>query len=682
MKKSIYILFTLLLSIPLSAQIDRSVQPKPGPAPTVNLGKPHSFELPNGLKVLVVENHKLPRVTFSLSLDNPPSLEGTLKGVDDLASSMLGNGTSSISKEKYNEELDFYGASVSFGVHSVKGNTLSKYFPQVLSLAAQGALNPLFVEDELESERAKLLDAIKANEKSAKAIASRVRRVLLYGKEHPKGEYLTEQTINKVSLQDIKAYYKNYFVPENAYLVVVGDVKLGEVKKLVTENFSSWQKASAPKSKYKEPTNLTRTEIAFVDVPNAVQSEISVSNVVGLKMTDPDYFAALLANYILGGGSDSYLFMNLREAHGWTYGSYSSISGSKYVSDFTATAAVRNAVTDSAVVEMMNEIKKIRTSLPTQGELDLAKAKYTGNFVMNAEKPQTIAGFALTERTQSLPSDFYENYIKNLNAVTLDEVRAAAKKYFSDDAARIVIAGKASDVLPNLEKLNIPIRYYDAYGNLAAKPEEKNVDTGISVNSILEKYLQAIGGKSVLEAVKTISYTAEADVQGQKLLLEKKATSDGKIYQTMTFNGMALLKTVFNGENGYIEVQGKRQEMKEDDIAELKKYNTIFPELLMLNSPTLKIGGAETINGIATYRLVDGDSSYYYGIDSGLKIANGVTKEISPGQVVDQMSVYEEYKDYSGIKYPNKFTNNIGMEIKLNIIDLQFNESIEDSQFQ
>ncbi len=682
MKKSIYILFTLLLSIPLSAQIDRSVQPKPGPAPTVNLGKPHSFELPNGLKVLVVENHKLPRVTFSLSLDNPPSLEGNLKGVDDLASSMLGNGTSSISKEKYNEELDFYGASVSFGVHSVKGNTLSKYFPQVLSLAAQGALDPLFVEDELESERAKLLDAIKANEKSAKAIASRVRRVLLYGKEHPKGEYLTEQTINKVSLQDIKAYYKNYFVPENAYLVVVGDVKLGEVKKLVTENFSSWQKASAPKSKYQEPTNLTRTEIAFVDVPNAVQSEISVSNVVGLKMTDPDYFAALLANYILGGGSDSYLFMNLREVHGWTYGSYSSISGSKYVSDFTATAAVRNAVTDSAVVEMMNEIKKIRTSLPTQGELDLAKAKYTGNFVMNAEKPQTIAGFALTERTQSLPSDFYENYIKNLNAVTLDEVRAAAKKYFSDDAARIVIAGKASDVLPNLEKLNIPIRYYDAYGNLAAKPEEKNVDTGISVNSILEKYIQAIGGKSVLEAVKTISYTAEADVQGQKLLLEKKATSDGKIYQTMTFNGMALLKTVFNGENGYIEVQGKRQEMKEDDIAELKKYNTIFPELLMLNSPTLKIGGAETINGIATYRLIDGDSSYYYEIDSGLKIANGVTKEISPGQVVDQMSVYEEYKDYSGIKYPNKFTNNIGMEIKLNIIDLQFNESIEDSQFQ
>jgi len=682
MKKTIYILSALLLSFSLSAQIDRSIQPKPGPAPTVNLGKPHSFELPNGLKVLVVENHKLPRVTFSLSLDNPPSLEGNLKGVDDLASSMLGNGTSVISKEKYNEELDFYGASVSFSVHSVKGNTLSKYFPQVLGLTAQGMLDPLFTQDELDSERAKLLDAIKANEKSAKAIASRVRRVLLYGKEHPKGEYLTEQTINKVSLQDVKAYYKNYFVPENAYLVIVGDVKLDEVKKLVTENLSFWQKASAPKSKYQEPANLNRTEIAFVDVPNAVQSEISVSNIVSLKMTDPDYFATLLANYILGGGSDSYLFMNLRETHGWTYGSYSSISGSKYVSDFTATAAVRNAVTDSAVVEMMNEIKKIRTSLPTQNELDLAKAKYTGNFVMNAEKPQTIAGFALTERTQSLPADFYENYIKNLNAVTLEEVRAAAKKYFSNDAARIVIAGKASDVLPNLEKLNIPIKYYDAYGNLVAKPEEKNVDTGISVNSILEKYIQAVGGKSALEAIKTISYTAEAEVQGQKLLLEKKATADGKIYQTMTFNGMVLLKTVFNGENGYIEVQGKRQDMKEEDIAEIKKYNTIFPELLMLNSPTLKIGGAENINGIATYRLVDGDSSYYYGIDSGLKIANGVTKEISPGQIVDQMSVYEEYKDYSGIKYPNKFTNNVGMEIKLNIIDLQFNESIADSQFQ
>lgn len=681
MKKAIYIALTLLISVSLNAQIDRSVQPTPGPSPTVNLDKPQTFELPNGLKVLVVENHKLPRVTFSLSLDNPPSLEGNLKGVDDLASSMMGNGTTVIAKEKYNEELDFYGASVGFSVHNVRGNTLSKYFSQVLKLAAQGALDPLFTEEELESERAKLLDALKANEKSTGRIANRVRNVLLYGNNHPKGEYLTEQTINNVTLQDVNNYYRNYFVPENAYLVVVGDVKTEEVKKLVTENFSSWRKASAPQSKYNDPSNLSQTEIAFIDVPNAVQSEISISNIVNLKMTDPDYFAALLANYILGGSSDGYLFMNLRETHGWTYGSYSSISGNKYISDFTATAAVRNAVTDSAVVEMLNEIRKIRTSLPTQNQLDLAKAKYTGNFVMNAEKPQTIAGFALRERTQSLPSDFYENYIKNLNAVTLEEVRAAARKYFSDDAARIVIAGKASDVLSDLERLNIPVKYYDAYGNPVAKPEEKKVDANVTINAVLEKYIQAVGGKSALEAVQTISYTAETEVQAQNLLLEKKATSDGKLNQALRFGDMVFLKSVFDGEKGYIEIQGQRQEMKEGDVAEIKKYNTIFPELLMLNSPTLKIGGIETINGIDVYRLDDGDNFYYYAIDSGLKVADGVRKNYN-GQIINQMSVYEEYKDFSGIKFPTKFTGDMGVEIKLVITDLQFNKPIPDSEFE
>lgn len=485
MKRIIYIAVAFITTLSLYAQVDRSVQPKPGPAPAINLGKPQTFTLPNGLKVLVVENHKLPRVTFSLSLDNPPSVEGRIKGVDDLTSALLGNGTSTIGKDEYNEQLDFYGASVGFSVHNVGAATLSKYFPEVLTLVSKGVLDPLFATEELDNERAKLLDNIKVQEKSTKAIANRVQDVLLYGRNHPKGEYLTEESINNITLEDINKYYRNYFVPENAYLVIVGDVKFEDVKKLVTKNFSSWKKSSAPRSLYNEPVNLTETKIGFVDVPNAVQSEISVSNIVNLKMTDPDYFAALLANYILGGGSDGYLFMNLREGHGWTYGAYSSLSGDKRTSDFSSSAAVRNAVTDSALVEMLKEIKRIRTTLPTLKELELAKAKYIGNFVMTAEKPSTIAGFALRERTQSLPTDFYENYIKNIDAVTLEQVQAAAKKYFSDDASRVVIAGRAADVLPGLERLGIPIEFFDKYGNPTTRPEEKEVAENVSAKDSL-----------------------------------------------------------------------------------------------------------------------------------------------------------------------------------------------------
>lgn len=466
MKKILYLsLISLFISVSVYAQIDRSKQPIAGPSPSIHLGKTSNFKMNNGLQVFVVENHKLPRVMFSLTLDNPPSLEGELKGINSLTGSLMGNGTSKISKDDYNEQLDFYGAPVWFGVDHVGANTLSKYFPQVLSLVAKGALDPIFDESDFSSEKAKLLDGLKVNEKNTKYIAGRVRRVLLYGKNHPSGEYITEKTVNQVTLQDVKDYYKQNFIPNNAYLVIVGDVKFDEVKRLVEQNFASWKNTELPKSTYVEPQNVKQTEIDFVNVPNAVQSEISVANTVRLKMTDKDYFAALLANDILGGGAESYLFMNLREAHGWTYGAYSSIGGSKYVSDFKAGTAVRNAVTDSAVVAMMSEIKRIRTTLPTKDVLYLAKAKYIGNFVMESEKPETIARFALQEKTQTLPPNFFEDYIKNLNAVTLEEVQAAAKKYFLEDQARIVIAGKQDDVLSKLVQLGLPLNQVDKYGD-------------------------------------------------------------------------------------------------------------------------------------------------------------------------------------------------------------------------
>lgn len=677
MKKIIFIAILLASCISMQAQVDRTIQPKAGPAPKVNLSKPKSFVLPNGLTLLVVENHKLPRVTFTLTLDNPPSLEGDLKGVDDLASSMMGNGTSKINKETFNEQIDYYGASVYFSVHNISGSTLSRYFPQVLSLAAQGGLDPLLTQDELDSERAKLLDDLKADEKSPQSIARRVRSVLLYGKNHPKGEYLNNETINKVTLADVKDYYKKYFVPQNAYLVVVGDVKFDDVKKLVTDNFSSWKKAPLPKITYSDPVNLTKAQIDFVDVPNAVQSEISVNNIVNLKMTDTDYFAAVLANYILGGGGDGRLFLNLREAHGWTYGAYSNVYGNKYTSDFSASTSVRNAVTDSAVVEILSEINKIRTELPSQEELDVAKAKFIGSFVMNAEKPQTIASFALREKTQSLPANFYENYIKNVNAVTLQQLQNAAKKYFFHDNSRIVIAGKASDVLPGLERLNIPIKYYDAYGNPAQKPEAQKVSNDVTAKTVLEKYINAIGGQKALSGVKSIVVTAGANIQGNPMSLVQKTTSDGKSTQEMTMMGMTITKVVFDGTTGYMLIQGQRKDFEQSELDEMK-YTAPFPELLYLNAPDVKLKGIED----GAYVVEIGNIKSYYDVNTGLKTANAVAKEMA-GQTINQKVYYSDYKDVNGIKFPFISTMNAGgMEIEMKVSDIKINEGVTDADFQ
>ena len=450
MKKTLFIVSLFLTTI-MQAQ-DRP-QPKPGPAPVINIGKPQTFELKNGLKVMVVENHKLPRVSFNLTIDNAPYAEGSKKGVADLASAMIGNGTATMPKDKFNEEVDFLGANIGFSLNGAYASGLSKYTDKMLSLMADGALNSVFTQEEFDKEKAKLIEGLKSTEKSVEAVASRVENVLFYGKTHPNGEYLTEATINNVSLDDVKKEYATYFVPANAYLVIIGDVKYKDVKKAVEKAFQTWEKAAAPAVSYNDPKDVQYSQINFVDMPNAVQSEISLVNVSNLKMTDPDYFAVLLANQVLGGDFNSYLNMNLREAHGWTYGARSSIRGDKYVGKFKANTQVRNAVTDSAVVEFFKEIKKIRSEKVTDEMLKNVKAGYVGNFVMAMEKPGTIARYALLTQTQGLPADFFENYVKNINAVTADDVLRVSQKYFLEDKIRVLVTGKASEVLPALEAL-------------------------------------------------------------------------------------------------------------------------------------------------------------------------------------------------------------------------------------
>ena len=454
-------------------QAQKRTQPKPGKSPIINIKKPQTFVLANGMKVLVVENHKLPRVSFNLTLDNPPFAEGDKKGVDELTSNLIGNGSKKTTKNTFNEEIDFWGVDINFSSHGATANTLSKYSGRVLELMAEGALHPNFTQEDFDKEKAKLIEGLKAEEKSVPAIARRVVDVLAFGKNHPAGEFMTEVTLNNISLVDVEANYQNHFVPENAYLVVVGDVKFNNVKVAAEKLFGTWEKRNIQKKAYETPTNVPNLQINLVDVPNAVQSEITLVNTVNLKMGDPDFFPAVIANQILGGDFNSYLNMNLREKHAWTYGARSNIGAGKYTSKFFAKSAVRNAVTHSAVIEFIREIKRIRTEKVTEEVLQTVKAGYIGRFVMQVEKPQAVARYALNIETEKLPADFYEKYIQTINDVTADDVLRVANTYFLIDNIRIVIAGKGSEIAPELEKTKIPMFHFDTYGNPVSKPEYK-----------------------------------------------------------------------------------------------------------------------------------------------------------------------------------------------------------------
>ncbi|MFT5846255.1 MAG: putative Zn-dependent peptidase [Psychroserpens sp.] len=690
-KLSAFILLFLLSVINVNAQLDRSKQPEAGPEPSISLEVPNEFQLKNGLKVLVVENHKLPRVTYSLTIDNKPTATGEKAGVESLIGSMLGNGTKTISKDDFNEEIDFLGASVNIGINGGGARSLSKYSERILELMADAAINPLLTEEEFDKEKEKLIENLKSQEKSIDAISGRVGSALLYGTQHPYGEFVTEESVNNVTFGNAVAFYEEQFNPNNAYLIIIGDVDLKTVKKQVKKYFSDWEQSIdvsitvpvvSPNAQY--------TQINFVDLPNASQSSIAIKNSLDLKMGDEDYHASLMANDILGSGFSGYLFQNLREDKGYTYGAGSSLRSNRYgAGSFSAGAKVRNMVTDSAVVETMKEINRLRTETVDPQVLKDAKAKYVGNFIMGLESPQTVASYALNIKRNNLPEDFYTNYLQKINAVTADDVKRVANKYMKSENARIIIIGKGSEVLENLEKTGIPIMYYDKYANKVEKPVfSKEIPAGVTAETIMSNYIKAVGGKDNLNTVKSVVSNADVTIQGApfKPTAIMKAMAPNKVSMEMTIEGMGtVMKQKFDGATGYQEQQGQQTPMTEDQLSEKQSEKGLFPELY-LDPVSLELEAIVPVDGADAYKVkvTKGDkvSHRFYNTESGFLVRTVSTSE-AQGQQITSTEEFSNYKDVSGVMMP--FTQKITagpQVVTFNFTDIKLNDGVTEADFK
>lgn len=679
-KQFTYIAVAFLFSGMLSAQkIDLNAMPKAGPTPSINIAQPKTFQLKNGLTVMVVENNKLPRVNMSLSMDRQPYYEGDVVGVSEIMADQLGNGTTTLSKDEFNKKIDFLGANLGFNSAGASSNSLSKYFPEVLGLMADAIINPKFSADEIQKSKERSIEAIKSEEKSASSIASRVSNALIYGKNTARGEFETVESLNKIQLADVQNIYKKYYAPDNAYLVIVGDVKFDKVKPLVEKAFSNWKKANTTFAALEPASNVAKTEINVVDVPTAVQSVVSVGNINNLKMKDPNYFPATIANYILGGGGEARLFMNLREKNGFTYGAYSNISASKYSPDFSAEASVRNEVTDKAVKEFMNEINGISTV--KADELANAKAKLKGSFIMSLEQPATIARFAVSQKVNDLPADFYTNYLKSIDKVTAADVSTAVKATVMPNQSRIFIAGKASDISEGLEKLGYPVKYFDANANPVGRPVAQKVDASVTVASVVDKYITAIGGKANLAKVSSYTMNASMSMQGQTIDFKTVKAQGGKELTIVSMGAMTLQKQVFDGKAGYSEQQGQKVQMTKEEIADNLKNTELFEELAFSKSADYKLAGIEKIGGEDSYAIKTADKAYYYSVKTGLKTGETETVD-AQGQKMTVPTVYADYKDVAGVKMPYTITvNQMGMDMTMNVKSYEVNQA-KDTDFK
>ena len=671
-------------------QIDRSVMPISGPVPSIEIGNPIEFELKNGLKVLMVENHKLPRVSANLLIDNPPLSGSNKNGIYSMTSSMLGKGTKNMKKDVFIEEIDFLGATLNVNAGGAYASSLSRFFPQVLEMMADGVLNPVFSQDEFEKEKNKTLENIKSGSKSVARIARRVEGVLAFGENHPSGKYITNESVENITLEDVKLFYKENLIPNNAYLIFIGDFDPSILKKQVKKLFSGWKKGKLKNTDFVTTPSYDELAINFVDVPNAIQSEVVFQNTVSLTMKDPDYFPVIVANKILGGGPENRLERQIREAKGFTYVARSQIGSSKYTkSRFRAYTSTRFQVTDSAVVELLNEIKKIREKTVGEKELIDVKAKYVGNFVLASERPSTIANYALNIKTQNLDKNFYKSYLANIDKVTIEDIKRVANKYFNLNNGQIVVTGKGSELINKLKNVNfngkfLPINYYDNYGKPIEEPIlEKNFD-GITAKFVINKYLKAIGGLEKLKSVNTISIKYEGDAMGASIVSEEKKKNDMTSNSTL-MNGNLMMKMVVSNESAFVKQGANKMDLPKNFHDDLKNSLGVFPEISLLNNPNIKFIGKEIIDETEVYaiELVGQVISikFLYDVYSGLKIKEISTTNMG-GQPQVQESKFGDYLDFNGILFPTQKSQSLGPQsIEMKLVDVVLNPTFSDEDF-
>jgi len=690
MKKLTLSILTLALAANGWAQtLDRSQRPKPGPAPEIKLGKTETFTLPNGLKVFVVENHKLPTVSISVQLDIHQELQGSMVGYSDFVGELLTSGTKTRSKDQLNEEVDFIGASLNAGAESAFVSGLKKNQTKMMELLSDILMNSEFKQEELDKLKTQTLSGLETSKNDPDAMMDNVSKTLNYTANHPYGEVVTETTIKNITLDRCKKYYQTYFRPNVAYMAVVGDITAAEVKPLITKYFGGWQKAEVPVAMYSEPTAPMSPKVAFVPRDAAVQSVISITAPIDLKPGAADEFAAKVANTVLGGGSQGRLFLNLREKHAWTYGSYSSLNSDMLAGSFSAEAKSRNPVTDSSIAEILAEMNRLQTETVDATSLQNTIAYIGGNFAISLESPQRIAQMAINIERDKLPKDYYQNYLKNLNAVTAADVQAAAKKYMNPRNVNIIVVGNQSEVAKKLAPFakNGVISYYDNYGKPVTPSETRSAE-GVKPADVWKKYADALGGEKAISDIKDIKIVMSGVLQGTPItmLSYKKESTKMKEVVNATVNGSAMTVQlmVLNGDKGYAEGQGQKKTLSGEELESAKEQadiqSVLHPEKYTKNA---NVRGIMPVNGKDAYILESVDeknvkTTEYYDVATSLLVKQVMTNPEGQSQVSEFMD-YKEVPGTKGYKIPYtvKF---MGGEFKATTVEV--NKGIADSEFK
>jgi zinc protease len=457
-------------SIAGAQTVDRSKPPVLGPPPKVSLPPIVTRQLPNGLKLMIVEQHELPLADFVLVVGSGGTMDPASKGgVANLTSSMLTEGTASRSALEIADQIAYLGiglgASSNWDAATVNLHTPMAQLDSALALFADVVLHPAFRAEDFERVRKNRLTALVQLKDRPTAIADQAYAAILYGGSHPYGHNLlgTEASITGMSTADLQSFYRANFVPNNSTLIVVGDVTPAQVEAKISSLLGGWQKGTVPQLTFADAPKASATTVYLIDKPGAAQSSFRIGS-IGVPRSTKDYFALNVMNTILGGTFTSRLMQNLRETHGYTYGARSRFDMRRAAGPFTASAEVVAAKTDSGLVEFMKELNAIRDTVPTV-ELNKAKRFLQLSMPGDFETTQQIANQLIPVVLYGLPLDYYNNYVANIESITQADVQRVAKQYIDPSSLAIVIVGDRKGIEAGLKAVNAgPISIRDFFG--------------------------------------------------------------------------------------------------------------------------------------------------------------------------------------------------------------------------
>jgi zinc protease len=449
-------------------EIFRSQAPAPLPPRPISIPTPRETTLPNGLSLVVVEDKRLPLISYRLAFRvggafDPPELPG----LTDLLAGLLPEGTQSKTSKEIADEVARMGASLSAGATSdytiVAASTLSEFNDPVLALLAEVTLEPSFPENEVALAKQNTKESLRQQRAQPSFLASEMVSRVMVG-DHPYSVVApTPESIDRSSRDEFVKFHRSKLVPNNAVLIVVGDVRYDEIVKQVESLFSTWNRGEEIVANFPAPPVRTSRKAYLVDRSGSAQSNIVIAN-SGIVRTSPDYFPIMLMHTVLGANASSRLFMNLREDKGYTYGAYSTLDARRTAGTFRVTAEVRTPVTGDSLKEFFYELNRIRSEPVSQKEIADAKSYLTGVFPIRLETQEGLTDQLVQIKMLNLPNDYLDTYRDRVQAVTVDEIQRVAREYVKPDEAALIVVGDGASVLDQIKPYCEDIEVYNTAG--------------------------------------------------------------------------------------------------------------------------------------------------------------------------------------------------------------------------